>query len=594
MELARIPAAALTSDAIVHDRLATPPAAPSGRSGARDRRGGDRVACPNGAWTREPSSSRSSAARTSRAGSWVHEQYDSHVQANTVERPGHGAAVIRIKGTTKALVASTDGNQSVGLVDPWLGAALSVAEATRNVSITGARPLGVTNCLNYGDPTRPEAFWQLQEGVRGLGDACRALGLPVTGGNVSLYNESPGGAIAPTPEIGVVGLLDDVARLRGAGVRRGRRSRSSSSARRRRGSLGSAYAELAGVATEDGLPSLDLAREAAVQGFVRDAIARGLVASAQDVAAVGSPWPSPRGASGARRAGIGAALRLPIAGVAGRRAVRREPVAARRSPAGPRHAPALLLLARQHGLPVEELGAVGGDRLRHRAGRTRRDRRSRGARLADRRRRGRPGRRPAPRLGARPGRALGEDGPAASDCRRVADDVRRVRGRPAGRASGRRRPRSPPWACSRSSTAARNRPAWRSATAGELMLYKDLGMIASVLDERRLPSLRGNLAIAHCRYSTTGSTVWENAQPTFRLGPRRAVAVGHNGNLVNTRELLDAAPRRPGAAARLDRHGAPDRPAGRRAGGRHGRGAAARPAPRPRRVQPRRSSTSAG
>ena len=101
--------------------------------------------------------------------------------------------MMRIKGTTKALVASTDANQAVGALDPWLGAALSVAEATRNVSITGARPLGVTNCLNFGDPTRPDAFWQLSEAVRGLGDACRALGLPVTGGNVSLYNESPGG-----------------------------------------------------------------------------------------------------------------------------------------------------------------------------------------------------------------------------------------------------------------------------------------------------------------------------------------------------------------------------------------------------------------
>src|SRR6185436_8193610 len=135
--------------------------------------------------------------------------------ADTVAGPGHGAAVLRVKGTAKALVASTDANHAAGLLDPWLGAALSVAEATRNVSITGARPLGVTNCLNYGDPTRPEAFWQLQEGVRGLGDACRALGLPVTGGNVTLYNESPGGAIAPTPEIGVVGLLDDVDRLVG-------------------------------------------------------------------------------------------------------------------------------------------------------------------------------------------------------------------------------------------------------------------------------------------------------------------------------------------------------------------------------------------
>ena len=124
-----------------------------------------------------------------------------------------------MKGTNRALVATTDANQAVGALDPWLGAALSVAEATRNVSITGARPLGVTNCLNYGDPTRPEAFWQLKEAVRGLADACRALDLPVTGGNVSLYNESPSGAIAPTPEIGVVGLLDDVDRLVGPAFR---------------------------------------------------------------------------------------------------------------------------------------------------------------------------------------------------------------------------------------------------------------------------------------------------------------------------------------------------------------------------------------
>ena len=142
---------------------------------------------------------------------WVYEQYDQNVGANTVAGPGRGAAILRVQGTSKALVASTDCVAAVGEVDPWLGAAMSVAEATRNVAITGARPLGVTNCLNFGDPTQPDAFWQLSEAVRGLGDACRALGLPVTGGNVSLYNESPSGRILPTPEIGVVGLLDDVA-----------------------------------------------------------------------------------------------------------------------------------------------------------------------------------------------------------------------------------------------------------------------------------------------------------------------------------------------------------------------------------------------
>ncbi len=360
-ELARIPARALTSDAIVHQRLASPPTrhraapAPGVAAEASDglpERGMDPgavlVALLGG------------ANLSSRA--WVYEQYDSHVQANSVTRPGHGAAVLRIKGTSRALVASTDGNQAVSAVDPWLGAALSVAEATRNVSIVGARPLGVTNCLNYGDPTRPEAFWQLQEGVRGLGDACRALGLPVTGGNVSLYNESPAGAIAPTPEIGVVGLLDDVAsRVGPAFVQDG--DTVVLVGETTPGLLGSAYAELAGVAPEDGPPSLDLAREAALQAFIREAIARGLVASAQDISGGGLAVAVAEGCIwAADERGLGATLRLPIAGAPAVELFGESPsrliVTAR-----PRHAPALILLARQHGLPVEPLGTVGGERL---------------------------------------------------------------------------------------------------------------------------------------------------------------------------------------------------------------------------------------
>ncbi len=237
----------------------------------------------------------------------VYERYDSTVGTDTVVGPGHGAAVMRIKGTTRALVATTDGNAAVGALDPYLGAAMSVAEATRNVSITGARPLGVTNCLNYGDPTRPEAFWQLSEGVRGLGDACRALGLPVTGGNVSLYNESPAGAIAPTPEIGVVGLIDDVALLAGpAFVDDGDTIVLVGEATS--GLVGSAYAALAGTTVEDGLPSLDLAREAAVQAFVRDAIDRGLVNSAQDVSGGGLAVAL---AEAAMWGGVGASVRVP-------------------------------------------------------------------------------------------------------------------------------------------------------------------------------------------------------------------------------------------------------------------------------------------
>jgi phosphoribosylformylglycinamidine synthase len=235
---------------------------------------------------------------------------------------------------------------------------MSVAEATRNVSITGARPLGVTNCLNYGDPTRPEAFWQLQEGVRGLGDACRALGLPVTGGNVSLYNESPGGSIAPTPEIGVVGLLDDVGRLVGPAFAAdgdaillvGEASP---------GLSGSAYSALAGSAVEDGPPTLDLAREAALQAWIRAAIERGLVSSAQDVSGGGLAVAL---AESAMWGGMGATIRL-AASMSPAVELFGESPSRLVVSAPPTYAPALTLLARQHGLPVETLGTVGGDRL---------------------------------------------------------------------------------------------------------------------------------------------------------------------------------------------------------------------------------------
>jgi len=356
-ELARIPAAALTSEAIVHQRVARAPEhrraapAPGAPTGASDRlpeRGMD-----PGAVLLALLGSPNLASRRS-----VFERYDSTVGTDTVVGPGHGAAVMRIKGTSRALVAATDGNQAVGVLDPHLGAAMSVAEATRNVSITGARPLGVTNCLNYGDPTRPEAFWQLSEGVRGLGDACRALGLPVTGGNVSLYNESPAGSIAPTPEIGVVGLIDDVAALVGpAFVTDGDAILLVGEATS--GLIGSSYAALAGTTVEDGMPSLDLVREAAVQGFAREAIDRGLVESAQDVSGGGLAVAL---AEAAMWGGRGAAVRVPTSmspavelfGESPSRIV---------VTTTQRHAPALALLARQHGLPVETLGSVGGDRL---------------------------------------------------------------------------------------------------------------------------------------------------------------------------------------------------------------------------------------
>jgi len=140
----------------------------------------------------------------------VFRQYDYMVKTDTVEGPGRGAAVIRVKGTKKALVLSTDCNGRLVYLNPKAGAAWAVAESALNVAVAGGRPLAITNCLNFGNPEKPEVFWQFKEALEGMAEACRVLGTPVTGGNVSFYNETQGEAVYPTPVIGMLGLLEDV------------------------------------------------------------------------------------------------------------------------------------------------------------------------------------------------------------------------------------------------------------------------------------------------------------------------------------------------------------------------------------------------
>ena len=289
----------------------------------------------------------------------VFHQYDSTVGADTVAGPGRGAAVLRVKGTTKALVATTDGNAAVGAFDPWLGAALAVAEATRNVSITGARPLGVTNCLNYGDPTRPEAFWQLSEGVRGLADACLALGIPVTGGNVSLYNESADRA--DRADRGDRGRR--AARRRRDPRRSGIQPRPRRDPRRRRGGARASPAPPTPISP--GTPrrttrprSISPARRRSRRSSARRS-RRGLVASAQDVSGGGLGVAL---AECAMWGGLGASVRVPVAHSPAVDLFGESPSRLVLS-CRPRYAAALALLARQHGLPVETIGSVGGDRL---------------------------------------------------------------------------------------------------------------------------------------------------------------------------------------------------------------------------------------
>jgi phosphoribosylformylglycinamidine synthase len=162
------------------------------------------------AWTLE----RLLASPTIASKEWVYRQYDSTVRTGTVIGPGRAdAAVIRIRGTDRAIALKTDCNGRYVYLEPRTGGRIAVAEAARNVACTGARPMAITNCLNFGNPTRPEVFYQFREAVAGMGEACSALGTPVTGGNVSFYNENPEGAVYPTPVVGMVGLVESLSHI---------------------------------------------------------------------------------------------------------------------------------------------------------------------------------------------------------------------------------------------------------------------------------------------------------------------------------------------------------------------------------------------
>jgi phosphoribosylformylglycinamidine synthase len=355
--LASIPAVALTSDAIVHERVGRPPeirrsapapGSPEMASDGLPERGTDPGAVLQ-ALLGDPN-------LASRA--WVTRQYDATVGTDTVEASERAAGVLRVKGTSKALVMATDANARVGRLDPWLGAAVAVAECARNIAITGARPLGVTNCLNYGSPERPEAFWELQEGVRGIGDACRALDLPVTGGNVSLYNESLAGSIAPTAQIGIVGLLDDISLLvrpafRGAGDEVLLLGRTVP------GLGGSVYAEIAGGVPDDRPPAVDLAAEKALLDLLPAAAAKRLLRSAQDVSGGGLAVAL---AECALWGGVGADLTVGVLSAPAVELFGEGPGRVVVTVA-PGDAPALEALAAAHGVPVRRLGTTGGDRL---------------------------------------------------------------------------------------------------------------------------------------------------------------------------------------------------------------------------------------
>jgi len=213
---------------------------------------------------------------------WVRRQYDHMVQVNTVFLPGADAAVIRIKGTNKALAVTLDGNSLYTYLEPKTGGKIAVAEACRNLVCVGARPVGVTNCLNFGNPEKPEIMWQFQEAIEGIAQACEAFEIPVTGGNVSFYNETNGISIHPSPVLGIVGIVDDLRWITGPGFK---------SSGDTVILIGENKEELGGSEyvkrihrLEKGIPpQIDLEEEKRVQEFCLEAISLGLVRSAHDI-----------------------------------------------------------------------------------------------------------------------------------------------------------------------------------------------------------------------------------------------------------------------------------------------------------------------
>ncbi len=293
---------------------------------------------------------------------WIWERYDHMLFLNTIVGPGSDAVVLRLPDGRRAIALSTDGNGRYCAMDPGRGAMIAVAEAARNVVCAGGEPVAITNCLNFGSPERPAIMWQFAEAVQGIAEACRAMGTPVTGGNVSFYNETSGSAIFPTPIIGMVGLLDDVGYATDQWFKAD-------------GDLvvllGETLEELGAseyLAVRFGLtrgepPVLDLARERGVQRACLEAIRHGIVRSAHDCSEGGLAVALAESCLGGAVGAIGADLELggtirPDALLFGE-SQSRIIVSLKAA-----HWPRLQEIAAAHRVPLYRLGTVGGTRFR--------------------------------------------------------------------------------------------------------------------------------------------------------------------------------------------------------------------------------------
>ncbi|HEY8368845.1 MAG TPA: phosphoribosylformylglycinamidine synthase subunit PurL [Thermodesulfobacteriota bacterium] len=363
--VADVPVAALTDEAPVYRRPAAEPPDREARLAL------DLDACPPPAptaWGETLERLLTSPGLSSRE--WVYRQYDSVILTNTVVGPGSDAAVVRLKGTDRMLAMAVDGNGRYGGLDPRAGGALAVAEATRNVACSGARPLALTDCLNFGNPERPETMWQFQEAIAGMSEAAAALGTPVVSGNVSFYNETDGVGIDPTPIVAAVGVIEGGRLPVPQGFRRA-------------GDVvvvlgatgddlgGSEYLKVIHGVVAGRPPALDLAAEAALQRLLVAAAAEGLLASAHDCSEGGLIVALAEATFGNRgEPPVGAVVDLSALPLVGGRPVRPESRLVAETPSRvvasvpPDRVAALEALAARHGVPMARVGEVGGDRLR--------------------------------------------------------------------------------------------------------------------------------------------------------------------------------------------------------------------------------------
>jgi phosphoribosylformylglycinamidine synthase len=308
---------------------------------------------------------------------WVTQQYDAIVRGNTVLAMPEDGGLLRVDEDTHLGIAlATDGNGRYCRLDPYLGTQLALSEAYRNVAMTGARPMAVTNCLNFGSPEDPAVMWQLAEAVRGLADGCAALGIPVTGGNVSLYNQTGQAAIHPTPVIGVLGVHDDVRKRVSAGF--GAAGATIIVLGQTRDELGgSAWAHLVHGHLGGMPPAVDLGAEQRLASLIAEASSAGLLASAHDLSdgglAIALAESCLRGGIGCEVSlggvpgGSGGILRSsPRGGTAADAFVSLFSESAGRAVVSvrPEQAEAFDGLARSHGVPAAAIGTVTGDSLR--------------------------------------------------------------------------------------------------------------------------------------------------------------------------------------------------------------------------------------